>query len=293
MEKRWIGIEELVAIADAGSFVGAARRLNRSPSHISRSIAHIEERLSTRLFQRTTRSVRLTEVGKSMVERCRRIIEEREEVMTTATTTGDMSGEIKVTCSITLGAMFIGQIVRENLVENPDLSFQLEFSNRIVDLGGESFDLAIRTGHPTDERVAARQIAARSIVTVASREYIALRGAPDHPDDLKHHDCLVGTSSTWRFLDKESQITIIPHGRLRCNCGTSVGNAALSGLGICQLPEYYVNEHLRTGRLSILLSGFRAPPEPIWAVSPTRRIGIPKIQKLIQTIEEKFSVELA
>jgi DNA-binding transcriptional LysR family regulator len=275
-----------VAIAETGSFIGAARRLGLSPSHVSRSIARLEERVGARLFERTTRQVRLTPAGSSVVERCRRLIDEREDTLRFLRSREEMEGTIRLTCSTALGERFVTPLLLRFMAEFPRVAVRMELTNRVVDIVGESFDVAIRTGHPADERLAARQVASREIVAVAAPAYVERHGAPHHPDDLAAHACLIGTSTTWHFRDGTHKVVVAPSGRWTCNNGDTVVQAALAGLGIAHLPRYYVSAQLEAGRLTEVLAAFAEEPEPVWAVYPARRALLPKLRALLDVLEQ-------
>ena len=285
----WQGIDEVVAIAETGSFIAAARRLGVSSSHISRAVARLEATIDTRIFERTTRSVRLTDVGRTLVEQCRRIIDEREEALQMVRAKGEMQGEVRVTCSTALGERFVVPIVRDYLDKHPKISIDVELTNRIVDLISEGYDIGIRTGNTFDTRLAARQIASRSLVTCASPQYLERHGAPAHPLDLADHCCLVGTNRTWHYSEKGRGLAFAASGRWRCNSGTAVAAAAVAGMGICQLPTLFVIEELESGQLVRILDDFREAPEPVWAVYAPRRYFVPKVRGLIDWLEASLA----
>lgn len=286
----WEGIEEAVAIADTGSFIGAARKLGLSPSHVSRAVGRIEAHIGTKLFERTTRSVRLTDAGRSIIERCRRLVEDRNETLRAMRGQDDMEGQLRITCSVTLGERFIEPLVRDFMQHHPRIAAWMELTNRVVDIVGESFDIAIRTGHPSDNRLAARQIASRSIAVVASPTYFERKGIPSHPNDLYDHDCLIGTSPTWHFVDHGHRMAVVPAGRWRCNNGASVVEAAVAGMGLCQLPAYYLSAPLAQDALAPVLETFKDDPEPIWAVYPSHRIQIARVRQFIEFLENRLHV---
>ena len=286
---RWRGLAEIVAIADCGSFIGAANRLGVSTSHISRAIVRLETKLGTRLIERTTRSVRLTDSGRTLVEQSRRILTECDEIMQLISHQAEMQGELRITCSIALGEAFIVPIVRQYLLDNPKISVTMELTNRVIDLVGESFDVGIRTGHPNDSRLAARQIATRSMETCASPDYILRSGLPETPSDLDQHECLIGTNPVWHFKEADKRMAFVPKGRWRCNSGTALVDAALADMGICQLPAYYVQHHIREGRLQRVLADYHDDAEIIWAAYPQRRYLIPKVRRLIDLLSDKLA----
>jgi DNA-binding transcriptional LysR family regulator len=284
----WEGLEEAVAVADAGSFIGGARALGVSASHISRAIADLESRLGARLFARTTRSVSLTDTGRSIVEQSRRIISERDEMLAHANGLGDPQGDLRITCSSALGERFVAPIARRFAERYPRVRMALDLTNRVVDLIGEGYDVAVRTGHIADARVASRQIAARGFDICASPDYLLARGQPVTIDEVLDHDCLVGTSANWRFLQDGTERLITPPPRWRCSSGMAIRDAAVAGMGLCQLPTFYVGEALRTGQLVSVLEEFRAHDEPIWAVYPKRRHLLPKVRNLVDLLEAEL-----
>lgn len=281
----WEGLEEVVAIADAGSFVGAAARLGLSTSHISRSVARLEDRLGAMLFNRTTRKVSLTDTGRTFIDQCRLLIEERDELLSIVGGTGEPHGELKLTCSIALGERFIAPIVAQFTEKYPRVSVNLELTNRVMDVVGDGYDIAIRTGHVSDQRLVNREIAFRDLETCAAPGYIEEFGEPANVDELKSHQCLIGTATIWHFIERGVPRNFTPVGRWRCNSGTAIADAALSGGGICQLPNFYVRKHILAGRLRAILTAQRSEPEPIWIVYPRRRHLLPKVSMLVQELE--------
>lgn len=281
----WEGLEEVVAIADAGSFNGAAKLLGVSTSHISKVVARLEARLQTQLFNRTTRRVSLTDTGHSFAEHSRQIIKERDELLSSVNGSGEPQGELKITCSISLGELFVAPIVRDFMVRFPRLSVTLDLNNRLVDLVAEGYDLAIRTAKISDPRLVGRQVASRQLATVASPGYLSAMGEPKSVGALKGHNCLIGTGAVWSFLEKGQARTYMPEGRWRCNSGKAVVDAAAAGLGICQLPLFYVRQSIADGALQPVLEHVRPAPEPIWIVYPRRRHLLSKVFNLADLLE--------
>lgn len=284
----WVGLEEVVAIADAGTFTRAAASIGVSTSQISRAVARLEDQLSTKLFHRTTRKVVLTDTGRAFVDQCRRLLQERDELFAQVSGSSEPQGDLRITCSITLGERFVAPIVQRFAEEHPRVSVMLDLTNRLVDLVGEGYDIGIRTGQVADIRLAGRQIASRSIEVSASPLYLERAGVPTSIDELKNHQCLVGTTTTWHFLDAAIPLSFTPRGRWRCNNGSATVDAAIAGMGICQLPAFYVRGPIDEGRLQPILEHFRAEPEPVWAVYPQRRHFLPKVRKLVDALEQRL-----
>jgi len=285
---RWEGFDEAVAVADTGSFTGAARKLDASTSHVSRAVARLEHNVGAQLFVRTTRAVALTDTGRVLIDQLRRIIAERDEALAMLDLQGEPQGELRITCSVALGERFVAPIVREYAQAYPRLSINLDLTNHIVDLVSEGYDLALRTGTLADSRLVRTQIAARRISLCASPAYLAKRGWPLTVEDLAEHDCIQGTADAWHFVVDGETRSFRPRPRWRCNSGSAVTEAALAGMGVCQLPEFYVADHLRDGSLAALLKSFRHEDEPVWAVYPQRRHLLPKVRLLI----DKLRLEL-
>ncbi len=283
---RWEGLEEAVVVADAGSFVGGARILHVSTSHISRAVAALEERVGAQIFNRTTRRVTLTATGHVLIQQARQIIEARENLLTSLRGAGEVIGELRITCSTALGERFVAPEARGFALDHPGLTVTLELNNRLIDIIAEGYDLAIRTGHVSDPRLVGKQLALRPYETCASPAYLAQHGTPAAPGDLDRHECLVGTASTWHFLVEHTPRPVSPKGRWHCNSGAAVVDAAIAGIGICQLPRYYVRDHILAGRLVPILTAFRRQPEPVLAVYPQRGHLAPKVRQFVARLAE-------
>lgn len=286
----WDGIEEFVAVARAGSFTAGAKGFNASVTHMSRSIARLEAKLDTRLFNRTTRSLYLTEAGREFFARCQRMVEEREAAIAALGQQDEPVGLLRITCSYALGEMFISPLVREFAQMHPGVQIDIDLDNDVVDIAARGFDLAIRTGQLEDSRLIATRIAQRELITVASRGYLADRGRPSRLEDLSAHECLVGSSPQWHFRYGQNHR---PHGRWRCNSGSSLLDACLAGMGICQLPAFYVGEHMAAGRLQEVLAELKPDDEPIWAVHTATRHPAPKITRLVAHLRARLTDMLA
>jgi DNA-binding transcriptional LysR family regulator len=280
----WDGIEEAVAVDATGSFAKAAASLGVSTSHVSRAIARLEDIVQAPIFHRTTRRVVVTEAGRALIEQFRLVIQTRDVALASISPDGEPQGSIKVTCSTALGERFVAPIIRQFAIDHPRISVFLDLTNRVVDLIGEGYDLAVRTGQLVDSRLTATRIASRGLHTCASPSYLEARGTPQLVADLGNHECLIGSSATWHFTESSNDVIYRPQGRWRCNNGGVVLEAAISGIGICQLPDFYVRTALNDGRLIPVLTPFRPSDEAIWAIYPQRRHLLPKVRKLVEML---------
>ncbi|NWK98999.1 LysR family transcriptional regulator [Sphingobium lactosutens] len=280
----WDGIDEFISVATTGSFTRGAKALGVSTTHVSRSIMALERRVQAQLFHRTTRSVGLTDTGRVFFERCERIAEDRDEAIALIGDRSAPQGELRVTCSTAMGERFVAPIIRRFAMQHPKLAISIELSNRVIDLVGEGFDLAVRTGTITDPRLIATRVASRSLYTCAAPSYLASAGRPARVKALEEHECIAGTASAWHFTVDGREIIHRPKGRFRCNSGHAVMEACISGLGICQLPDFYVLPYIKHGMVELLLEDVQAADEPIWAVYPQRRHLLPKVQQVVDCL---------
>ncbi len=287
---RWEGVDAFVAVAESGHFAAAATRLGVSTSHVSRLVARLEERLQTRLFYRSTRRVTLTETGHTFLQHCRRLQDGLDEAMHAVQDLGgEPKGLLRMTCALTYGERFIVPLVNDFIARHPQVRVDIELTNRTLDIVQEGYDLAVRLGRLADSRLVATRLAPRVMYLCASPAYLARRGVPDSLAALAAHDCLVGTSDTWLFQSEGAEQQLRVSGNWRCNSGQAVLDAALRGFGLCQLPDYYVLEHLRSGALQALLPAHQPPHTAVWAVFPQQRHLSPKVRLLVDHLRAELA----
>jgi DNA-binding transcriptional LysR family regulator len=283
---RWDGIDEFVAVAEAESFSRAAARLNLSTSGVSREVARLEDRLATRLLYRTTRKVSLTDAGRLFLARCRVLIQERDEAMRlVGEDEGELKGQLRMTCSSAYGERYVVPAVNAFALAHPRLSLHIELDDSVRDLVADGFDLAIRFGRLGDSRLIARRLASRTRRLCAAPAYLDKAGAPTTLAAIADHACVIGATDAWTFNDAGQEVTIRPRGRWRCNSGQAVLDAALAGLGLCQLPNFYVDGPITAGVLVPLLENLRPEDEGVWAVYPHLRHLPTKVRLLVEHLE--------
>jgi DNA-binding transcriptional LysR family regulator len=288
---RWDGIDEFVAVAEAESFSRAAARLNLSTSGVSREVARLEDRLQTRLLYRTTRQVSLTDAGRLFLARCRALIQERDLAMQlVGEDEGELKGQLRMTCSSAYGERYVVPAVNAFALAHPRLSLDIVLDDGVRDLVSDGFDLAIRFGRLGDSRLIARRLASRTRRLCAAPAYLEKAGAPATLAAIADHACVVGASDAWTFSDNGIETTLRPRGRWRCNSGQAVLDAALAGLGLCQLPNFYVDGPIAAGDLVPLLEDHRPVDEGVWAVYPHLRHLPAKVRLLVEHLEAHLNL---
>jgi DNA-binding transcriptional LysR family regulator len=279
---QWEGISEFVNVAETESFTQASKRLAISTAQVSRQVNALEQRLNIKLFYRTTRKVSLTEEGRIFYQHCRGVLDGLDAAERAITNLqSNPQGKIKLTAPVTYGEQQILPLVNDFIKQNSSIEVTAYLSNQQLDLVDEGFDLAIRLGKLSDSSMMAIKLAERTNFVCASPEYLERYGIPHSLSELDKHSCLLGTRDYWHFNDTGKGKNIRVTGKLRYNNGASLVDAAIKGLGIVQLPDYYIKEHIKNGNLITLLDNLRGPDEGIWAVYPQNRHLSPKIRLLV------------
>lgn len=285
----WEGVSEFVAVAEAESFTAAAKQLGISTAQVSRQISALETRLSTKLFYRTTRKVSVTEAGQIYYQHCRQVLDglkEAELAITNMQSTP--TGKLKITAPVTYGERSVAPLVNNFVTQYPLLDVELHLTNQVMNLVDDGFDLAIRLGKLEDSSMMAKRLTSRTQYVCASPDYLAKFGEPHSLSELSQHNCLQGTLEYWRFQEKGKAHNIKVKGNIRCNSGRALVDAALKGLGIVQLPDYYVSPYIENGQLISLLEQQQEPSEGIWALYPHNRHLSPKIRLLIDYLADEL-----
>lgn len=286
---RWEGLDEFVAVAECGQFTAAAERLGVSSSHVSRQIARLEECLQARLLYRSTRKVSLTEAGQTFLQHCRNLLDARDEAWRAVSDlSAEPKGLLRMTCAVAYGERFVVPLVNEFMALHPQLGVEIQLTNRPLDLLHEGLDLAIRLGRLGDERLVATRLAPREMYLCAAPSYLARTGTPQSLGELARHNCLIGSSDLWTFAEDDRETQLRVQGNWRCNSGAAVLDAALRGFGLCQLPDYYVQEHLQRGALVALLDQHRPPNTAVWALHPPQRNLSPKVRQLVDFLRQRL-----
>lgn len=291
---RWDGFEAFVHVVDQGSFSKAAQHMNVSKSFVSRHVTELENRLGAQLLNRTTRTITLTEVGKSFYTRCREILSGLQEAEHAVFDMQERPrGTLKMTAAGAFGETYVVPIAVDFMKLNPEVHIDISFTNRNIDLVAEGYDLAIRFGVLKDSSLIARRIATRKLHVVGSPEYFRQHGQPQCIQDLKGHNCLAGALNIWRFSEKgiQGHTEMKIEGNWRSNNARALLEAARMGLGLSQMPAAYVQEDLEQGTLISVLDDYQPRDLGVWAVYPSSRHLSTKVRYFIDFLVESLDKE--
>jgi DNA-binding transcriptional LysR family regulator len=292
---RFQAIRVFTQVVESGSFSGAAGKLGLSATATSRYVADLEGHLQTRLLNRTTRRISLTESGRAFHERCVQLLADLEEAEQEAAQAARVPrGTIRLTTAVNFGVRHVAPAVAEFLARHREVRFDVSVSDRVVDLVEEGFDLAIRIGAPGPGNVVARKLGETRLVPCASPAYLARHGAPAVPEDLSGHNCFtyeyITPRNLWRFRDLSGEERAVRvSGRLDSNNADVLTEVAARGDGIVFEPAFIVGGDVRAGRLVPLLQDFSPPPLPIYAVYPSRKHLSAKVRLFVDFLVERFT----
>ncbi|MEN9659384.1 MAG: hypothetical protein RL571_2849 [Pseudomonadota bacterium] len=277
-------------VVDAGSFVKAADQLDISTSAASRLIAELEAALNTRLLQRSTRKLSLTDAGRSYHARCLQILADVAEAESDLGIESKRPfGLLRINAPVSFGQLQLPPLIAAYQKAYPDVVVEIELSDRSIDLVEEGFDLALRIAGQITDTLVARRLASIRIVTAAAPAYLEQQGTPQTPADLANHNCLVYTNGNrrgeWDFSGPDSDISIKVAGHFRANNGDLLRRAALAGEGIICEPSFLIGEDLASGTLTHILSDYHAPQLTLFAVYPSRRHLSTKVRSFIDFLQ--------
>ena len=291
-----VGMRVFSAVAKNGSFSVAAKKLSISKAMVSKHIKSLENSLSVRLFNRTTRKLNLTDAGSSYYEKVNIILSEIDETESAISQlNSEPKGKLKVMAQPSFGAFHLSRALSLYLKKYTEVTVNIELSHRIPDLVEENIDLAFHVGELSDSMYVSRRIASARRVICASPEYIEKNGAPNKPEDLLNHNCLIymprNDMGKWEFRDKGNRKKIKVTGDIQCNSGDALRVASIQGCGITQLPTYMIGLDIQAGRLKALLEDFEPEKQPIYAIYSHRKYVSAKIQTFIDFIYNLYQPE--
>lgn len=293
---RFHAIAAFVKVVETGSFARAAERLDVSVSSVSRLVTDLEAHLDARLLQRTTRRLSLTEAGRAFHERAIQLLADLDEAEQTAGAgTATPRGTLRLSCSVLFGSLYVAPAIAAMLVRYPALEFDVEMSDRMVDLVDEGFDAAVRIGAVGGDNLVGRRVGSTRLVCCASPAYLAARGEPKAPEDLARHTCLLyqyaPQRDVWTFADRDGRPrSVRVGGPVHSNSGGFSSALAVAGVGVAMEPDFIVGPDVRAGRLVPILRVFAPPLAAISVVYASRRHLSAKVRALADFLAERFAV---
>lgn len=290
-------IEVFVAVADAGGLARAARRLRLSPPAVTRAVAALEDRLGARLFNRTTRSLMLTEAGGRFLDRARHLLADLEEAQKAAV--GDVAvpqGHLSITAPVTFGRMILAPILCGFLERHPRVTAAVTLLDRTTSLVEEGFDLAVRIGALPDSTLVARRVGTVRRLMVASPDYLGRHGSPAAAADLRHHRVIGFTGllprREWRHHDGARSVGTTLTPAFEINDALAALQAAERGHGIAPALSYMVHEKVRQGRLVEVPAAGSQPDLPVQIVYPQSRLVASKLRAFVDFAAPVIAEEL-
>lgn len=289
-------IRAFVEVVETGGFSRAAARLGVSKSLLSRRVSGLEADLGARLLSRTTRGISPTEAGLEFKLRAERILADLEEAREAVAQSGEsLGGTLRIALPLSFGLRHVQPVLQALALEHPRLKIEAAYSDGLVDLVAERFDVAVRLGVLADSTLVARRVAPILGAILASPAYLDRRGRPLTPADLADHDAVVQTGmrqgESWRFQDGKRTITVRPEARFRADNAEAVVRAAVAGLGVAMLPTFLAGDFIESGELEPLLRDYPlAADAGLYIVRPP---GPPpaKVRILTERMVERFGGE--
>ncbi|MCC8931238.1 LysR family transcriptional regulator [Rhizobium sp. 'Codium 1'] len=284
-------LEVFVRVIAAGSMSTAARDLGLSPAVVSKRIKRLEDKLGTRLLQRTTRQISLTEAGQGFHERVLTVLGGLEEAEAFASgRSSEVNGTLKISASTSFGRMHVAPHLKPFMQAHPDLAIHLVLSDEFTDIVGGGFDIAIRIAELNDSSLVARRLAPVRRVLCAAPSYLAAHGTPETLDDLKKHRCLPAHNhDSWRLEGPNGPVTLRPEGMLITNSSEVIREAVIAGLGIALRSTWDVGAELKSGKLVQVLPQYESSRNvALSAVYPSRQFLPAKVRLFIDYLAELY-----
>lgn len=278
-------LSTFVRVVQTGSFTKAAAAIGTHKAHVSRGLAGLEKELGVKLLERTTRRLRLTEVGQQIFDQAITVLAGVADIHATAgNLVGEPQGTLRIAATAELGVIGLHRWIDAYVEKYPAVEVDVDVSGRPVDFAADGFDLALRTGPIEESGLMARKIGELSFGLYASPGYLDQQGTPQDGEDLRKHPLLMfsGTARRgWRLLSLSRELRIEGPARLRATDSIVVRDAAVRGLGIALLPVVLGKEEITRGTLRRVLSAWTGPKMPVHAVFPVSRQTTPRVRAFI------------
>ncbi|XBS68133.1 LysR family transcriptional regulator [Acerihabitans sp. KWT182] len=290
-------LEVFLKVVDCASFSLTARALNLAPATVSKQIARLEQALGSRLFDRNTRHLRITDEGRAVAQRARpalALLAEAADMARQGVQT--LTGTLRVTAPVPLGVRYLARAIASFRSRHPQLEFDLQLSDHVEDLYGGDFDLAVRVGRLADSQLISRRLADSRRILVASPDYLRLRGIPAHPHELTQHQCLLFAypglrQNRWMLQHRDGDgrtESVEISGDLRSDNGDALRVWSIAGLGISLRETWDIADELRNGALLRVLPDWAEPAVPIQAVRVPRAPIPERVKKFVDFLAEEW-----
>lgn len=288
-------LQQFVAFAETakhGGFAAAARVQGVAPSTLAKAVSRLEQALAVKLFHRTTRQVRLTPDGERLFHRCQRVLAEVDDLQAEAAgSRAAPAGTLRVDLPVTYGRRFVMPLLAALQREHPALALDIRLSDQQSDLVRDGTDLAVRIGALRDSTLVARRVDQQELLLCASPAYVAAHGAPRRLEDLAQHAAIVfrlptsGRDRPWQFRQRGQALELSPTPRVRISETEGLVDALRLGQGLCQVPDYLVQDEIGAGALVELLPSCRPEPMPIHLVVPSGRLVPARVRVALDALE--------
>jgi DNA-binding transcriptional LysR family regulator len=292
---RITGVQLFIRIVETGSFSKASADLGLTQPTATKHVAALEAKLGARLLNRNTRGVSATEIGTLYYEKCKAIQRDLEEADNLASLLQSrVSGQLRVSTSVAFGRRVLTRLVLDFMKKHPDISIDLSFDDRYVNLVEQGVDVAVRMGRLADSSLGARYLAVNPWVMVASPAYLQQHDSPREPADVSRHACLIYSSvqgdERWHFASATGapEQSVPVHGPLRSNNLSVVLEAALAAMGLAILPWYVAQESIDSGAVVPLLTEHALPAQEMHAVFPSPKLVPSKVTTFIAFLQQRF-----
>lgn len=286
-------MQTFVSVVDCGSFVAATEITGLSKTAVSRMVSELEQRIGSRLLNRTTRMLSLTDDGRRFYARAKDLLAQVDEFEAEITaSTADAYGSLRVNAPLTFGLLHLAPVWAEYSSRHPRVSLDVSLDDRFVDLAEEGYDLGIRINNQLSPSLVSRKLASTRVVLCASPAYVKEHGAPKHPSDLTQHHVIgysnQSSGNEWEFNGRDGPARVMVRPRFQANNGDTCRIAALNHQGIILQPDFIVGSDIKNGKLVELMPSYRARDIGIHAVYTSRKFLPAKVRLMIDFLIEHF-----
>ena len=286
---KFTALRVFTRVVEQGGFTAAAARLGQSPSAVTKTISRLEDELGAQLFNRSTRRLRTTEFGQQFYQSCVRILADLEDAEAAIKrVSGSPRGTIRAIFPLSFGRVTLAPELPKFFARYPEISLELHFNDSAVDLIAEGYDMAVRTGHPTDSRLTTRLLTKGPQVTVAAPRYLEKRGEPRTPQELRQHDCLVSRfGPDWTYRGKDGRpLTVRVRARAVINSGDVLRETVVAGGGIAQGTWWLYRKDLAQGDVRAILKDYELEGAPVSVLYPPQRHLPAKLRAFIDFLAQ-------